>query len=51
MVEAFQEVYEYLTEKGFKQKHNVMDNQCSRAGQKYIKSTGADIQLVNPDDH
>jgi uncharacterized protein YgfB (UPF0149 family) len=28
-----------------------MDNQCSRAGQKYIKSTGADIQLVNPDDH
>ena len=27
MVEAFQEVYEYLTEKGFKQKLNVMDNQ------------------------
>jgi hypothetical protein len=51
MVEAFQEVYEYLTEKGFKPKLNVMDNQCSRAIQKFIKSTGADIQLVNPDDH
>ena len=51
MVEAFQEVYEYLTEKGFKPKLNVMDNQCSRAVQKFIKSTGADIQLVNPDDH
>ena len=51
MVDAFQEVYEYLTEKGFKPKLNVMDNQCSRAVQKFIKSTGADIQLVNPDDH
>jgi hypothetical protein len=28
-----------------------MDNACSRAVQKYIKSTKADIQLVNPDDH
>ena len=51
MVEAFQEVYEYLTTKGFKPKLNVMDNQCSKAVQTYIHSTGADIQLVNPDDH
>eukprot|EP00804_Cyclotella_cryptica_P019448 CCRYP_006615-RA/>CCRYP_006615-RA protein AED:0.18 eAED:0.18 QI:0/0/0/1/1/1/3/0/869 len=28
-----------------------MDNQCSKAVEKYIKSTKADIQLVNPDDH
>eukprot|EP00804_Cyclotella_cryptica_P018372 CCRYP_015481-RA/>CCRYP_015481-RA protein AED:0.17 eAED:0.17 QI:0/0/0/1/1/1/2/0/862 len=28
-----------------------MDNQCSKAVEKYIRSTKADIQLVNPDDH
>jgi hypothetical protein len=51
MVEAFQDIYTYLTERGFKPKLNVMDNQCSRAVQAYIKSTGAEVQLVNPDDH
>jgi hypothetical protein len=51
MVAAFTDVYDYLTSKGFKPKLNVMDNACSRAVQKYIKSTKADIQLVNPDDH
>jgi hypothetical protein len=28
-----------------------MDNQCSKAVEKYIRSTKATIQLVNPDDH
>eukprot|EP00804_Cyclotella_cryptica_P025828 CCRYP_002704-RA/>CCRYP_002704-RA protein AED:0.55 eAED:0.55 QI:0/-1/0/1/-1/1/1/0/120 len=28
-----------------------MDNQCSKAVERYIKSTTAQIQLVNPDDH
>ena len=51
MVEAFQDIYKYFTERGFKPKLNVMDNQCSKAVQAFIKSTGADIQLVNPDDH
>ena len=45
MVEAFQDIYTYLTDRGFKPKLNVMDNQCSRAVQTYIKSTGANIQL------
>jgi hypothetical protein len=49
--EAFESVYEYLASKGFKPKLNVMDNQCSKAIEQYIKSTGADIQLVNPDNH
>jgi hypothetical protein len=49
--ETFESVYEYLASKGFKPKLNVMDNQCSKAIEQYIKSTGADIQLVNPDDH
>jgi hypothetical protein len=48
---AFQNVYEFLTTRGFKPKLNIMDNQCSKRIQRYIKSTGAGIQLVNPDDH
>jgi hypothetical protein len=51
MLDAFQDIYKYLTDRGFKPKLNVMDNQCSKAVQTFIKSTGADIQLVNPDDH
>ena len=51
MIEAFQDVYQYLESKGFKPKLNVIDNQCSKAIQRFIKSTGADIQLVTPDDH
>jgi hypothetical protein len=49
MLDAFQDIYKYLTDRGFKPKLNVMDNQCSKAVQTFIKSTGADIQLVNPD--
>jgi len=38
LVTAFKEVYEYLSDKGFKPKLNVMDNQCSKAVQKYLTS-------------
>ena len=31
MIEAFQDIYKYFTERGFKPKLNVMDNQCSKA--------------------
>ncbi|KAL7502812.1 hypothetical protein ACHAXN_001689 [Cyclotella atomus] len=48
---VFKDVYEFLTAREFKPKLNMMDNQCSKRIQKYIKSTGADIQLVNPDNH
>eukprot|EP00804_Cyclotella_cryptica_P013964 CCRYP_002495-RA/>CCRYP_002495-RA protein AED:0.17 eAED:0.08 QI:0/0/0/1/1/1/3/0/1003 len=51
LTNAFREVYEYLTDRGFQPKLNAMDNQCSKAVEKYIRSTKADIQLVNPDDH
>jgi hypothetical protein len=52
MLEAFQDVYQYyLTSKGFKPKLNVMDNQCSKCIQDFIKFSQADIQLVNHDDH
>eukprot|EP00804_Cyclotella_cryptica_P028679 CCRYP_008186-RA/>CCRYP_008186-RA protein AED:0.44 eAED:0.44 QI:0/-1/0/1/-1/1/1/0/129 len=54
LVRALQDlcnVYEYLTERGFQPKLNVMDNQCRKAVKKYIQSTKATIQLVNPDNH
>eukprot|EP00804_Cyclotella_cryptica_P004439 CCRYP_006849-RA/>CCRYP_006849-RA protein AED:0.22 eAED:0.22 QI:0/-1/0/1/-1/1/1/0/209 len=51
LIAAFQDIYEYLTDRGFQPKLNVMDNQCSKAVEKYIRSTKATIQLVNPDDH
>ena len=51
LLEAFEDVYEYLTTRGFKPRLNVMDNQCSKTIQKFIDSSKAKIQLVNPDDH
>eukprot|EP00804_Cyclotella_cryptica_P025224 CCRYP_010323-RA/>CCRYP_010323-RA protein AED:0.29 eAED:0.29 QI:0/0/0/1/0/0/3/0/661 len=54
LLEPFQEVYEYLTKRGFQTKLNVMDNQCSKTIQKFIEKNGAKmakIQLVNTDDH
>eukprot|EP00804_Cyclotella_cryptica_P028165 CCRYP_011030-RA/>CCRYP_011030-RA protein AED:0.16 eAED:0.16 QI:0/0/0/1/0.25/0/5/0/1115 len=51
LTSAFRDVYEYLTKRGFQPKLNVTDNQCNKAVEKYIRSTKADIQLVNPDDH
>ena len=48
---AFHNIYEYLTEQGFKPKLTVMDNQSSKATEKYIRSNKATIQLVNPDNH
>eukprot|EP00804_Cyclotella_cryptica_P024310 CCRYP_020870-RA/>CCRYP_020870-RA protein AED:0.35 eAED:0.35 QI:0/-1/0/1/-1/1/1/0/397 len=50
LIVAFTDVYEYLTDRGFRPKLNVMDNQCSKAVEKYIRSTKATIQLVNQDD-
>jgi hypothetical protein len=51
LLAAFEDVYEYLTNRGFKPQLNVMDNQCSKTIQKFIESSNAKIQLVNPDDH
>jgi hypothetical protein len=51
LLAAFEDVYVYLTDRGFKPQLNVMDNQCSKTIQKFIESNQAKIQLVNPDDH
>ena len=51
LLAAFEDVYAYLTDRGFKPKLNVMDNQCSKTIQKFIESNKANIQLVNPNNH
>jgi hypothetical protein len=37
MLEAFQDVYDYLTKRGFQPKLNVIDNQCSKTIQNIIE--------------
>ena len=51
MIEAFKSVYDLLTTCGLKPRLNVMDNECSKAIKTFILSTGAAIQLVEPDNH
>eukprot|EP00804_Cyclotella_cryptica_P017161 CCRYP_003376-RA/>CCRYP_003376-RA protein AED:0.38 eAED:0.60 QI:0/0/0/1/0/0/3/0/327 len=50
---AFRDVYEYLTERGFQPKLNVMDNQCSKAsthslGPQRTKNIHGKIMSLNP---
>jgi hypothetical protein len=51
MVKTFKDVYDFLTMHKHKPKLHVLDNECSRAVQKYIKSQSTDIQLVEPHNH
>ena len=37
MIAVFKEIYEYLKEQNFKPELHVMDNECSKAVQKFIK--------------
>ena len=51
MVEIFQNVYVYLCEWNVSLNLYVMENECSRAIQVFIKKENADIQLVEPHNH
>ena len=51
MVECFKEIYNYLEERGCKQKLNVLDNECSRAIKSQIRKEGTKNQLVEPHNH
>ena len=51
MVASYQDIYEYLTAKGFKPQLNVTDNEFSKVVQNYIYSQIFDWQLVEPDNH
>jgi hypothetical protein len=51
MVTAFTEVITILKAGGYQLALNVMDNECSAAIKKYIKSENINIQLVPPHNH
>ena len=51
MVATYDEIYEYLEERGFKPKLNVTDNECSKAVKKYMKKHDVRWQLVEPNNH
>ena len=51
MLAAFEDVLEELEEKGWKPRLNVMDNECSKAVEKFIRKQDMDVQLVTADNH
>jgi len=51
MVTAFTEVITTLKTGGCRPTLNVMDNECSTAVEKYIRSEQINIRLVPPDNH
>ena len=51
MIAVFKEIYEYLKERNCKPKLYVMENECSKAVQKFIKKQEVPIQLVEPGNH
>ena len=51
MVATFKDVYQYLQDRGLGPKLHVLDNECSKAVQAYIRSQDTKIQLVEPHNH
>ena len=51
MVAAFKDVYTYLMDKQLAPKLHVLDNECSKAVQTYVKRRNTIIQLVEPHNH
>ena len=46
MIDTFKYIYEYLKVRNLAQKLHILDNECSKAVQKYVKSEKVEIQLV-----
>jgi len=51
MVATFKDIYEYLQSKKLAPKLHVLDNECFKAVQRYIKGQQVNIQLVEPHNH
>ena len=51
MVSVFKDIYDHLKERKCKPKLHVMDNECSKAVQAFIKEQEVPIQLVKPVNH
>ena len=48
---AYASIYDYLSARNCKPRLNIMDNEASQAVRRYILSTGATYQLVEPYNH
>ena len=51
MIDTFNDIYEYLRVLNLAPKFHILDHECSKAVQKYIKSEKVAIQLVEPHNH
>ncbi|KAL7527446.1 hypothetical protein ACHAXR_001968, partial [Thalassiosira sp. AJA248-18] len=51
MIDAFNDIINHLDDQGYKPNLNVMDNECSKAVEKFIKKQNITIQLVAPHNH
>ena len=51
MIDTFKNIYEYLKVRNLAPKLHILDNECSKAVQKYVKSERVEIQLVEPHNH
>ena len=51
MIDTFKNIYEYLKVLNIAPKFHILENECSKAVQKYVKSEKVEIQLVEPHNH
>ena len=51
MINVFKDIYETLKTRGWQPKLHVLDNECSKAVQKYIREENVRIQIVEPHNH
>ena len=51
MLAVFKDIYEYLKAQGQTPKLHVLNTECSKVIQAYIKSENVPIQVVEPHNH
>eukprot|EP00804_Cyclotella_cryptica_P024442 CCRYP_019261-RA/>CCRYP_019261-RA protein AED:0.29 eAED:0.18 QI:0/0/0/1/0.33/0.25/4/0/786 len=51
IVQTFDDIFSYLTSKGFKPKFNVLDNEASHAITEYLRQQNIKWQFVPPNEH
>jgi hypothetical protein len=51
IVKAFDDIFTYLTSKGFKPKFNVLDNEASHAITEYLRGQNIKWQFIPPNEH
>jgi hypothetical protein len=51
ILEVYKKNFEYLEEKGYKPKLNVMDNQATKVIKAYLTPQQVSLQLVKPHNH